>query len=220
MTPERPTVFLVDDDTGVLKSLSRLLRASGWEARSFVSPRAFLEGLTQDCWGCLVLDVAMPGLDGLELQQLLGESSVLLPIVFLTGHGDVRMSVQAMRSGAIHFLTKPVDADHLLAAIEEAVEKGRVARVEHAERMAVLARLAALTPREREVLALVVQGLLNKQIAAQLGAAEKTIKIHRARVMDKMGAHSVAELVRAVERLSISSRVMQKSVNDSRSSLS
>ena len=198
-----PTVFLVDDDPAVLRGLSRLLRAAGWLSATFLSATEFLNRLDPAVPGCVVLDVSMPGLDGLALQRMLRDKNCLLPIIFLTGHGDIPTSVRAMKAGAVDFLTKPVRDDDLLNAIRHAVEKDRICRQERAETAVLEGRLATLTPREREVLALVVSGRLNKQVATQLGTAEKTIKVHRARVMEKMGAGSLAELVRLAERAGV-----------------
>jgi RNA polymerase sigma factor (sigma-70 family) len=197
------TVFVVDDDAAVLKSLSRLLRSAGLVAATFTSPREFLDRHDPSAPGCLVLDVAMPGLNGLELQQALIASDHELPIVFLTGHGDIPMSVQAMKRGAVDFLTKPVNDHDLLQAVRVAIEKDRLQRQARAEVAEVQQCLAALTPREREVLEHVITGQLNKQIAADLGTAEKTIKVQRARVMEKMKVQSVAELVHLAARAGI-----------------
>jgi FixJ family two-component response regulator len=198
-----PTVFIVDDDPAVLKSLSRLLRAARLAVVTFPSPQDFLARHDPGLPGCLVLDVAMPGLNGLELQQALIAGGHELPIVFLTGHGDIPMSVQAMKRGAVDFLTKPVNDDDLLTAVHSAVEQDRLQRQVRAEVTEIRQRLASLTPREREVLEHVLAGHLNKQTAADLGAAEKTIKVHRARVMEKMKVQSVAELVHLAERAGI-----------------
>ena len=195
-----PTVFVVDDDAAVLKSLSRLLRSAGLAVATFSSPRQFLDRHDPDTPGCLVLDVAMPGLNGLELQQALIASGHELPIIFLTGHGDIPMTVQAMKRGAVDFLTKPVNDENLLKAIRVAIEKDRLQRQARANVTEIQQRLATLTPREREVLQHVISGQLNKQIAADLGTVEKTVKVHRARVMQKMKVQSVAELVRLAER--------------------
>ncbi|MGE5414999.1 MAG: response regulator transcription factor [Syntrophomonadaceae bacterium] len=192
-------VFVVDDDPAVRKSLWRLLRSRGFEVTTFASAEEFLERLEPDAGGCAVLDVAMPGLDGLALQQRLAERHVPLPIVFLTGRGDIPASVKAMKAGAEDFLTKPVDERVLFEALRRALEGGRKAR-EAARRLDdARGRLDALTPREREVLDGVVAGRLNKQIAGDLGISEKTVKVHRARVMEKLGAGSVAELVRLAD---------------------
>ena len=196
-----PTVFIVDDDPAVLKSLSRLLRAAQLSVVTFGSAQEFLEQHDTRAPGCLVLDMAMPGLNGLELQDALATKGSTVPIIFLTGHGDVPMSVQAMKRGAFDFLTKPVNDDDLIKAVHAALEKNRIARQSRDELDDIRERLATLTPREREVLTHVVTGQLNKQIAYDLGTVEKTIKVHRARVMEKMKVDSVAELVRLTERL-------------------
>ena len=197
------TVFVVDDDPAVLKSLARLLRSARLEAATFNSPKEFLEKHDPRAPGCLVLDVAMPGLNGLELQEALAAKASAIPIIFLTGHGDIPMSVQAMKRGAVDFLTKPVNDDDLLKAVGIAIEKDRSQRQARAEVAAIQQRLDTLTPREREVMEHVIAGHLNKQIAADLGTGEHTIKVHRARVMEKMGVVSLADLVRAAERLGL-----------------
>lgn len=196
-----PTVFVVDDDPAVLKSLSRLLRSVQLTAVTFGSPQEFLERHDPQASGCLVLDMSMPGLNGLELQEALTTKESAIPIIFLTGHGDVPMSVQAMKHGAFDFLIKPVNDEDLIRAVHAALEKDRIARQARNELDDIQVRLATLTPREREVLTHVVSGQLNKQIAYDLGTVEKTIKVHRARVMEKMKVNSVAELVRLTERL-------------------
>ena len=198
-----PTIFIVDDDPGVLKGLSRLLRAARFDVLAFSSPQEFLARHDPCAPGCLVLDVAMPGLNGLELQAALAAKGSAVPIIFLTGHGDIPMSVQAMKRGAADFLTKPVNDEELLKAVRLALEKDRVGRQERAEIEAIKQRLATLTPREREVMEHVISGQLNKQTAADLGTVEKTIKVHRARVMQKMQVQSVAELVRLAERAGV-----------------
>ena len=203
MSEDSTTVFVVDDDLSVLKGLSRLLRSAGLQAATYDSPDEFLRQYDPAAPGCLVLDVAMPVVDGLELQRRLVDAGCPLPIVFITGHGDIPTSVQAMRAGALNFLAKPVNDDDLLGAVREAIETDRVARRAQRDMALVRERLATLTPREREVLDQVVAGRLNKQIAGDLGTVEKTIKVHRARVMEKMGARSLAELARMGERLGI-----------------
>jgi FixJ family two-component response regulator len=194
---------VVDDDPSVLRALTRLLSAAGFQARAFPSPAAFLQAHDPVTPGCLVLDVALPGLDGLELQQALAVSDCARPVVFITGRGDIPTSVRAMKGGAVDFLTKPVNDKNLLAAVRNAIEIDRLARETQVEMDALRQRLATLTPREREVLAQVVAGRLNKQIAADLGTVEKTIKVHRARIMAKMAVGSLADLVRIAERLGI-----------------
>jgi FixJ family two-component response regulator len=201
MSQAGPTVFIVDDDPAVLKSLSRVLRSAGLAVTTFSSPSDFLEQHDPRAAGCVVLDVAMPGLNGLELQQALTAKGSAIPIIFLTGRGDIPMSVQAMKGGAVDFLTKPVHDEDLLKAVHIALEEDRIERQRRAELDDIQERLATLTPREREVLTHVVSGQLNKQIANDLGTVEKTIKVHRARVMEKMKVNSVAELVRLTERL-------------------
>jgi FixJ family two-component response regulator len=196
------TVFVVDDDVSVRKALARLLASAGYAVETFASARDFLDrSHHQDTPGCVVLDVSMPGLSGLDLQQELMAFTPPPPIIFITGHGDIPTSVQAMKHGAADFLTKPVHDECLLAAVRAAIEKDCAARQAHAEFAGIKQRLATLTPREREVMALVVRGRLNKQVAAELGTVEKTIKVHRARVIEKMGVESLAELVRAAEKL-------------------
>jgi len=201
MTTE--VVYVIDDDESVRRSLARLLRAAGLNAETFPSAQAFLERELPDRTACLVLDVRMPGPSGLDLQAALAQTGRIVPIIFLTGYGNVPMSVQAMKDGAVDFLQKPLDEKELLAAVDRALARCRAARAEQAERDVIQRRYDTLTPRERQVLGLVVAGLLNKQIAANLGAAEKTIKIHRGRVMRKMAAASVADLVRMSQRLTI-----------------
>ena len=191
----RPVVFLVDDDASVRTALSRALSMEGFCTRAWQSADEFLDEHDPETPGCLVADVAMPGRSGLELQAELATRGCIRPIVFVTAHGSIPMSVQAMRAGAITFLPKPVRLSELVQAVREAFEKDRALRDARASRADVEARLTALTPREREVLELVVAGKMNKQIAAELGAAEKTIKVHRGRVMSKMHVRSVAELV-------------------------
>jgi len=200
---DSPTVFIVDDEAPVRKALSRLLRAAGFAVAAFASPGEFLAQHDLHKPGCLVLDLMMPGVNGMELQRALARKGSVLPIIFLTGHGDIPKSVQAMKSGALDFLTKPVNDENLLASIRAAIKRDSVARREQAELFEIRARLASLTPREQEVLDHVVTGKLNKQIADDLGVIEKTIKVHRARVMEKMKVQSVAELVRLVERSGI-----------------
>jgi FixJ family two-component response regulator len=190
------TVFVVDDDTAVLKAVSRLLRAGGYRVEAFSSPRRFLDQHDRTTPGCLVLDLAMPGLNGLELQQMLAAAGETLPIIFLSGRADIPASVKAMKQGAADFLTKPVERNELFKAVAPALAKNRVARQANEEVAEIRQRLATLTPREYEVFEHVISGQLNKQIAAEIGAAEKTIKVHRGRVMEKMKVKSVAELVR------------------------
>ena len=198
-----PTVFVVDDYAPGRKSISRLLQAAGFDVTAFASAKEFLAQYDPQTPGCLVLDLAMPAVSGLELQGMLADRGSLLPIIFLTAYGDIPKSVQAMKLGASDFLTKPVNDEDLLAAVRVAIEKHCALRREQAELSEIRARLATLTPREREVLEYVVAGKLNKQIAGELGTVEQTVKIHRAHVMQKMRVQSVAELVRMTERCGI-----------------
>jgi len=198
-TPDH-TVFVVDDDEAVRKAVSRLLRSAGIAAAVFASPMEFLAQYNPATPGCLVLDMAMPDLDGLQLQTALNEKGCILPIIFLTGQGDVSKSVQAMKQGAFDFLSKPVKDKDLLSAVRAAIERDTVARGEQAKLSEIRARLDTLTPREREVLQHVVSGKLNKQIASDMGITEATVKMHRAHVMEKMKVQSVAELARLTER--------------------
>lgn len=201
MSGRTPTVFLVDDDAAVRKAVSRLLLAKGIEVAVFASPAEYLAAHDPDAPGCLLLDLELPGINGLELQQILASRGGTLPIIFLSAHGDVPISVQAMKNGAVDFLTKPVLHDVLGAAVAAAFEKDRADRLARTQDAEIDSRLASLTPREREVLDHVVRGQLNKQIAGDLGTGEHTVKVHRARMMEKMKVQSLAELVRLVERV-------------------
>ena len=203
MIHETATVFLVDDDPSILRALTRLLRAGGHAVSAFRSPREFLAQHDPAVPGCVVLDLAMPGLNGLELQTALAASGCERPIIFVSGHGDVPSSVRAMKAGAVDFLTKPVSEEILLAAIRRAIDRDRLMRQARAELLEIGERLNTLTPREREVLQHVVSVQLNKQIAADLGTVEKTVKVHRSRVMEKMGVRSLADLVRMAERIGV-----------------
>jgi FixJ family two-component response regulator len=196
-------VYILDDEPEMVKALTRLLRARRFEVMGFTDMRAFLEAYRPETNACLVLDVAMPELDGLELQQHLAHEGILIPIVFLTGHGDIPMSVRAIKAGATDFLTKPVDAAVLAGAVRAAMEIGESRRREAAEIKALKARLASLTPRQHEVMVHIVAGQLNKQVAYDLGTGEQNIKLHRAQIMRKMGADSLADLVRIAERLGL-----------------
>ena len=202
------TVYVLDDEPEMVKALTRLLRAKRFEVRGFASARAFLEAFRPEDPACLVLDVAMPELDGLELQRRLTHQGIFIPIVFLTGHGDIPTSVRAIKAGATDFLTKPVDAAALVQAVSAALKIAEARWREIAETAALAARLATLTPREREVMEHVVAGRLNKQIAADLGTGEQNIKLHRAHIMQKMGVQSLADLVRAAERLGLGKPVI------------
>lgn len=195
-----PCVFLVDDQPAILQALARLLKAEGYMVQAFGSARAFLDSGSEAMAGCLVLDLSMPEMSGLDLQQELARRSSELPLIFLTGHGDIDSGVRAMKLGAFDFLTKPVDGQRLLETVQAALEHNVLARASHAARDDLRARLASLTPREREVMERVAEGLLNKQIGAALGMAEKTVKVHRARVMQKLNVRSVSALVRLVDR--------------------
>jgi FixJ family two-component response regulator len=197
------TVYLLDDEPGMLKALTRLLKAEGFTVRAFTSAKSFIESYQQEAVSCLVLDVAMPELDGLELQQRLTRAGILLPIVFLTGHGDIPMSVQAIKAGAVDFLTKPVKDVDLLRAVGAALQRAAEQRELISETALLRQRYSTLTRREREVMAHVVAGELNKQVAYALGIGEHTVKVHRSRVMEKMGVQSLPDLVRAAERLGL-----------------
>lgn len=203
MKSASPIVYLVDDEPAVLKALSRLMRSADLLAQTFNSPRDFLEEHNPEVHGCVVLDLAMPGFNGLQLQEELIQRGSLLPIIFLTGHGDVHTGVKAMRDGAVDFLTKPVSDNDLLAAIHRALERNRNIMQLNAARAQILERLAKLTPREHEVMIHVVAGKQNKQIASDLGTVEKTIKVHRARIMEKVQVESIADLVRLTEKAGI-----------------
>jgi FixJ family two-component response regulator len=202
--PSAQIVYLVDDDPGVLTALSRVLREEGWQVETFASAEAFLASHRDPArGGCLVLDVSMPGLDGLDLQRRLIETGDSLPIVFVTGHGDIPTSVRAMKGGAVDFLTKPVRAAALAAAVRAAIERHASQQSSRAGMDALRQRAATLTPREREVLAAVAAGKLNKQIAADLGIVEQTVKFHRAHIMERMQVKTVAELMHVTARLGI-----------------
>jgi FixJ family two-component response regulator len=203
MTDTRSTVFLVDDDAGVLKALTILLVAAGYEVRPFSSPRVFLSGHDHAVPGCAVFDVAMPDLDGLELQAVLASGHHERPVIFITGFGDIPTSVRAMRAGAVDFLTKPVSDEALLNAIARATHQDAEMRRSRQELESIHARLAKLTPREREVLSHVVAGRPNKQIAYDLGTVLNTIKVHRGRVMEKLGVMTIVDLVKLAERAGI-----------------
>ncbi|WP_297839654.1 response regulator [Pseudomonas sp.] len=198
---QAPLIFMVDDQAGVLKALGRLLNAAGFSSQAYTSAQTFLDSGNAAAPGCLILDLAMPEMDGFALQKALVARSSDLPIIFLSGHAGIRDGVQAMKAGAADFLTKPVDEDALINAVQQALERNQIARNIRLERDNVVARLASLTAREREVMDLIIEGKLNKQIADTLVLAEKTVKIHRARVMNKMQVRSVAVLVSLLNNL-------------------
>jgi FixJ family two-component response regulator len=199
-----PTVFVVDDDAVLRRALVRLLRANDWRTADYASAEDFLMQRDPNAPGCLVLDVSLPGLDGLAVQRRLAQDGPALPIVFLTGHGDIPMSVQAVKAGAVDFLTKPVAAESLLAAVRAGVDRDAQSRQALAEIGSLRLRFASLTEREREVLAALANGKLNKQIAGDLGIVEQTVKFHRTRIMERMQARTVAELMHMAARLQMS----------------
>jgi FixJ family two-component response regulator len=197
------TVHVLDDEPEMVDALARLLRSKGFEVHGHTSATDFLEAFRPESTSCLVLDVSMPELSGLELQRHLSHKGILIPIIFLTGHGDIPTSVRAIKAGAIEFLTKPVESDALVRAVQEALQLAADRHQEAVEIAALTARLATLTPRQREVMKHIVAGQLNKQIAFDLGTGEQNIKLHRAQIMKKMAVDSLADLVRAAERLGI-----------------
>lgn len=203
MSEPKATVFIVDDDEAVRKSLGSLIRSAGLGVETFASAQQFLATPRADVLSCLVLDVKLPGLSGLELQKRMAEVNIEIPIVFITGHGDIPTSVRAIKAGAVEFLTKPFSDQDLLDAIDQAIQRDRRMRRQQAEIVELRDRYESLTPREREVMKLVVSGLLNKQVAAKLGISEFTVKIHRGQVMGKMQADSFADLVIMSEKLVI-----------------
>jgi FixJ family two-component response regulator len=205
MTAAEAVVFVVDDDVGTRESLKNLIRSVGLRAETFASAQDFLRSTRPDAPSCLVLDVRLPGLSGLDLQKRMAEVEVAIPIVFISGHGDIPMSVQAMKAGAVEFLTKPFREQELLDAIQQALERDRNAREQRVEIAELRSRYRLLTPREREVMALVVTGLLNKQVAGELGTSEASVKVHRQHVMEKMRAGSLAALVRMADRVGVDS---------------
>lgn len=206
MADDNPKVFVVDDDASVCKALARLISSEGLEVETFLSARDFIERGPFDFAGCLILDIRMPGLNGLELQELLSEKNFPLPIIFLSGHANVPICAQAMKRGAMEFLEKPFDDRTLLETIRKAIARSRRQIYDYRVSHRLRQRFESLTPRERQIFQFVVKGLLNKQIACELGIVEKTVKVHRARVMNKMRADSLAELVRLAGKLDLPNR--------------
>jgi FixJ family two-component response regulator len=203
MTEAKPIVFVVDDDPSVRRAIRRLIGSVGLQVELFGSAQEFLRSTRPDGPSCLVLDIRLPGISGLDFQRGLAEANIHIPIIFITAHGDIPMTVRAMKAGAVEFLTKPFRDQDLLDAIQVALEQDRAKRQQEEEMATLRQRWESLTPREREVLPLVVSGLLNKQIAGEIGTSETTVKVHRGQLMRKMGADSLAELVRLAERIGI-----------------
>lgn len=210
MADTRPTIFVVDDDASVRDAISNLLESVGLRAKVFESTEAFWKAPRPSAPSCLVLDVRLPGVSGLEFQEQLAKANVSIPIIFVTAHGDVPMTSRAMKAGAIEFLMKPFQKEELLAAVRDGLERDRVRRVEDAANSVLQSRVAQLTQREREVMDLVVTGITNKEVGSQLGLSEVTVKIHRSRMMQKMEATSVAELVRMADKLKPRSHSAQR----------
>jgi FixJ family two-component response regulator len=203
ITDFEPTIFVIDDDAAVRKSVSRLLKSLEFRVETYESAEQFLERETYRGVGCVILDVRMPGLSGMDLHDVLIKVGYGLPVIFISGHGDIPMSVLAMKKGAVDFLPKPFGKEELLAAVRNAIDKDRKIKGDAAEKNVILQRIVTLTPREYELLPYVISGMLNKQIAFALGIAEQTVKAHRGRIMEKLGAHSSAELIRQAEKAGI-----------------
>jgi RNA polymerase sigma factor (sigma-70 family) len=203
MTEPAPIVFVVDDDPSIRRAIKRLVESVGLHVELFASVPEFMGSSRPDVASCLVLDIRLPGMSGLDFQRESAEANIHIPIIFITGHGDIPMSVRAMKAGAVEFLTKPFRDQDLLDAIQVALQRDRATRQRQAETAVLQDRLESLTPREREVLPLVVSGLLNKQVAAEIGATEATVKVHRSQLMKKMGADSLPDLVRMAEKVGI-----------------
>jgi len=201
--PDAPTVFVVDDDAGLCRSLARLIRSAGWNVETFTSAHDFLDRQAHGGTGCVLMDVQMPGMTGPELHRRMTDRGISLPVVFLSGHGDLPMGVQAMKRGAVDFLSKPVDDETLLQTLRQGIERHAIAQADRRRRQEIELRLARLSPREREVLKLVIGGHLNKQVADKMGISIKTVKVHRARVMEKMEVDSLAALVHLCENAGV-----------------
>lgn len=206
MKETTPIVFVVDDDVSIRTAIKNLLRSVGLNVETFETAQEFLSSKRPEAPCCLVLDVRLPGVSGLDLQRQLAEAKIEMPVIFITGHGDIQMSVRAMKAGAVEFLTKPFRDQDLLDAVQQAIEREQAAQAQRAELAELRERYESLSAREQEIMALVVRGLLNKQIAAEVGTTEATVKLHRGKVMHRMQANSLADLVRMAERLGVSSR--------------